>query len=410
MKDEGRTCQPLASLFFVMAKPIGATCNLHCSYCYYLEKEALYAPAQQAVMNDQLLDQFIHDYIEAQTTSSVLFTWHGGEPLLLPLEFYEKVIRLQRKYAGGRAIDNVIQTNGTLIDDRWADFFHQEGWLVGVSIDGPRIMHDAYRRNVTGKGSFDRVMRGIDCLNRHQVEWNAMATVNHINGDHPETVYHFFKDIGCQYIQFTPVVERSMPHANGTRLASADEDGTITDYSVSAEQWGRFLCTIFDEWVRQDVGQTFVEIFDATLANWMGVTPGVCALAKTCGRALAMEWNGDVYLCDHFVFPAYRLGNIRERAFVEMMTDKRQQTFAYAKQAALPRQCRQCEWRFTCNGECPRNRFLTTSDGERGLNYLCAGYRAFFAHVAPYMDYMRQCLLNDDAPAMVMEAIRNGIL
>lgn len=402
------TASPFAHPFYVMAKPAGAACNLHCRYCYYLEKRKLYAGAKQMMMSDELLETFIRDYIAAQTTPSVLFTWHGGEPLLRSVTFYEKVIRLQRKYAGGRQIDNAIQTNGTRIDDRWADFFHRNGWLVGVSIDGPKPMHDAFRPYADGRGSFDEVMRGIECLDRHEVEWNAMATVNRLNGDHPRAVYHFFKDIGCKYIQFTPVVERTALHANGTLLASVNEEATLTDFSVRPEQWGAFLCTLFDEWVRHDVGETFVGLFDSTLANWVGVSPGMCAMSNTCGRVLAMEWNGDVYACDHFVFPSYRLGNVRETTFIEMLKSDRQQQFARSKQSSLPQQCRECRWLFACNGECPRNRFARTLTGEPGLNYLCAGYRRFFAHVAPYMDYMRDCLVQQTAPSLVMEAIRKG--
>lgn len=386
------TVYPFYHPFYVMAKPIGSACNLRCRYCYYLEKGALYPNGGRHVLEDPLLEHFIRDYIASQAAPQVLFTWHGGEPLLLPLSYYEHVVQLERRYAGGRQIDNVIQTNGTLINDSWASFFHDQGWLVGVSIDGPREYHDAYRRHSDGKGSFDDVIRGIDCLNRHHVEWNAMAVVNRANAEHPLEFYNFFKSIGCHYIQFTPVVERFVQKQGATRLASAAEEGVLADYSVTPQQWGHFVCTIFDEWVRKDIGETFVQLFDATLANWLGVAPGVCALATTCGQAVAMEWNGDVYSCDHFVFPEFLLGNIRQHTITELMMSARQQAFGESKLTSLPSQCRQCRWLFACHGECPRNRFVPTSEPGRKLNYLCEGYRMFFHHAEPAMNRMAEAI------------------
>ena len=412
------TTTPFSRPIYVMAKPVGAMCNLACQYCYYLDKSQLYPETARTLMDDHLLEQFIRDYIAAQTSDSVLFTWHGGEPLLRPVSFYQRVIHLQQRHAGGRHIENVIQTNGTRIDDRWATFFHDHHWLVGVSIDGPRRFHDSFRKNRAHRGSFDDVMRGIDCLNRHHVEWNAMSVVNHLIADHPLEWYHFFKKIGARYIQFTPVVERIRKDTTTEAgrsvddihlpLAAVDEEGALAPYSVTPEQWGSFLYTLFDEWVRNDVAEYYIQIFDATLANWMGVAPGVCTMAETCGHAAAIEWNGDLYSCDHFVFPEYRLGNIRQRSIYEMMNSQQQRAFGEAKRSSLPHQCKTCQWLFACHGECPRNRFCRTADGERGLNYLCDGYRKYFAHVAPYMDYMRQRLLHEQAPAMIMEAIRRG--
>lgn len=390
-----------------MTKAAGSSCNLACKYCYYLEKNNLYKdrqPDKRFIMTDELLEKFVQMYIESQTTPQVLFCWHGGESLMRPLSFYKKVVELQQKYAGGRIIDNTIQTNGTLLTDDWCRFFKDNNWLVGVSIDGPQEFHDEYRKNKLGAPSFRKVMQGIDLLKKHGVDWNAMAVVNDFNGDYPLDFYHFFKEIECRYIQFTPIVERILPRRDGRNLASPMDINDIppADFSVSPEQWGNFLCTIFDEWVRNDVGQYFIQIFDATLANWVGEQPGVCSMAKTCGHAGVMEYNGDVYSCDHFVFPEYKLGNIRTQTLIEMMFGKRQQKFGNDKYATLPGQCRNCRYLFACNGECPKNRFAVTADGEPGLNYLCAGYHRFFEHAAPYMDFMANELKNQRSPANVM--------
>ena len=396
-------------MFNVMLKPVGAHCNLACDYCYYLEKQSLYAEPVRHVMSDELLEHFIWEYIASQPTAEVLFTWHGGEPLMRPLAFYRKALELQQRYAGGRCISNSIQTNGTQLTDEWCRFFRDNNWLVGVSIDGPQEFHDEYRRNRQGMPSFAKVMRGIGLLNKYGVEWNAMAVVNDFNADYPLDFYHFFKQIGCHYIQFTPVVERIVRHADGQRLAAGEEEGGgLADFSVSPGQWGDFTCAIFDEWVRHDVGSYFVQLFDATLANWAGAQPGVCTMAKSCGHTGVMEWNGDVYPCDHFVFPQYRLGNIQARPLAEMMTGGRQQAFGRAKHDGLPRQCRQCPYLFTCNGECPRNRFCKSDDGEPGLNYLCSGYRKFFSHVAPYMDFMAGELAHQRPPSNIMQALKSS--
>ncbi|MBR5084043.1 MAG: anaerobic sulfatase-maturation protein [Prevotella sp.] len=405
------TISPFAHPFYIFAKPVGASCNMACDYCYYLEKSALYQHTIRHFISDALLEKFIKEYIQSQTTSEVLFTWHGGEPLLRPVSFYEKVIELQRRYAKGRAVDNVIQTNGTLLNDQWCELFAHNGWLVGLSIDGPQPFHDEYRRMRNMEPTFAKVMEGIRLLNKHGVQWNAMAVVNDYNGAHPLEFYHFFKSIHCQYIQFTPIVERQMPHPDGRTLAAVDEgDETneLTPYSINPQQWGKFLCTIFDEWVRHDVGTYYIQLFDATLANWCGVAPGICSLAKTCGHAAVMEYNGDVYSCDHFVFPQYRLGNLLEQGFPEMMYGERQRRFGLSKFDSLPQQCKQCQWLFACHGECPKNRFSKTSDGECGLNYLCEGYHQFFTHVAPYMNFMRNEYLNDRAPANVMDFINQN--
>lgn len=401
------TLSPFAKPVYIMAKPAGSLCNLACKYCYYLEKANLYHDNPKHIMNEELLEKFIKEYIELQTMPQVLFTWHGGETLMRPISFYKKVIELQRKYAKGRTIDNCIQTNGTLLNDEWCKFFHDNNWLVGISIDGPQEFHDEYRKNKQGKPSFVKVIQGINLLNKHHVEWNALAVVNDYNADHPLEFYHFFKGIGCRYIQFSPIVERTYHHVDGRHLASVNEskESSLTDFSITPEQWGNFLCAIFDEWVRNDVGKYFIQLFDATLSNWMGSQPSICTLAKTCGHAGVMEFNGDVYSCDHFVFPEYKLGNIYTHTLVEMMYSDRQLQFGKNKHDSLPTKCKECEYLFACNGECPKNRFAKTSTGEPGLNYLCKGYYRFFKHVAPYMDYMKKELLAQRAPANIMEVV-----
>lgn len=398
---------PFAKPLYVMLKPAGAHCNLACKYCYYLEKNKLYPTAQRHLMSDEMLEQFTREYIEAQTMSQVLFTWHGGEPLLRSIDFYRKALSLQQKYAGGRRIDNVIQTNGTLLTDEWCEFFAQNHWLVGISIDGPQPYHDHYRLTAAGKPSWKKVMQGIKLLKKHGVEWNAMAVVNADNANHPLEFYRFFKENGCQFLQFTPIVERLTRHEDGRTLASlADKDEiSLSEASVAPEQWGYFLCAIFDEWVRKDVGKIFVEIFDCTLANWMGISPGICAYSKECGHAGVMEHNGDVYSCDHFVFPEYKLGNIRDHSLIDMLYGEQQQEFSRLKHSSLPRQCKECDMEFACHGECPKNRFMKDKYGDSGLNYLCPGYYHYYQHVAPYMDYMKQELIAQRPPSNIMKVL-----
>ena len=399
---------PFAKPLYVMLKPAGAHCNLACKYCYYLEKNKLYPTAQRHLMSDEMLEQFTREYIEAQTMNQVLFTWHGGEPLLRSIDFYRKALSLQQKYAGGRRIDNVIQTNGTLLTDEWCEFFAQNHWLVGISIDGPQPDHDHYRLTAAGKPSWKKVMQGIKLLKKHGVEWNAMAVVNAYNVNHPLEFYRFFKENGCQFLQFTPIVERLTRHEDGRTLASLADKNEIplSEASVTPEQWGYFLCAIFGEWVRKDVGKIFVEIFDCTLANWMGISPGICAYSKECGHAGVMEHNGDVYSCDHFVFPEYKLGNIRDHSLIDMLYGEQQQEFSRLKHSSLPRQCKECDMEFACHGECPKNRFMKDKYGDSGLNYLCPGYYHYYQHVAPYMDYMKQELMAQRPPSNIMKVVQ----
>ena len=388
----GNIINPFARPLYVMTKPAGAHCNLACDYCYYLEKQKLYQNGDKHVMSDQLTEVFIREYIQSQFGNEVNFTWHGGEPMIRPLSYYKKVVRWQRRYAEGKAILNCLQTNGTLLTPEWCRFLHDEGWLVGISIDGPQDMHDAYRMKRNGGPTWEKVMQGIEMLDRYEVEWNAMAVVNDITAARPLDFYRFFRDeIECRYLQFTPVVERIRRHEDGRHLAHVmdGDEYAVAPFSVTPEAWGSFLCTMFDEWYNNDMGDMFVQTFEATLANWAGMTPGVCSLSDWCGHAAVMEHNGDIYCCDHFVFPEYYLGNIRNRGILDMLNSERQMAFADMKTKGLPTQCRQCRWQFACHGECPRNRFARTKDGEPGLNYLCEGYRRYFEHVAPFMEELK---------------------
>lgn len=388
----GNIINPFARPLYVMTKPAGAHCNLACDYCYYLEKQKLYQNGEKHVMSDQLTEVFVREYIQSQFGREVNFTWHGGEPMIRPLSYYKKVVRWQRQYAEGKTILNCLQTNGTLLTPEWCRFLHDEGWLVGISIDGPQNMHDAYRMKRNGAPTWEKVMQGIEMLDRYEVEWNAMAVVNDITAARPLEFYRFFRDeLECRYLQFTPVVERIHRHQDGRHLAHVmdGEEYAVAPFSVTPEAWGEFLCTMFDEWYRNDVGEMFVQTFEATLANWAGVTPGVCSLSDWCGHAAVMEHNGDIYCCDHFVFPEYYLGNIRNRGILDMLNSEKQMAFADMKTKGLPAQCHKCQWQFACHGECPRNRFVKTKDGEPGLNYLCEGYRRYFEYVAPFMEELK---------------------
>lgn len=390
---------PFAHPLYIMAKPAGPLCNLRCGYCYYLEKRHL-RPAG-AVMTDATLEAFVSQYIAAQTTADVLFTWHGGEPLMRPLAFYRRALQLQRQYGRGRRVANCLQTNGTLLTAEWCEFLRDNHFLVGISIDGPQDMHDRYRLTATRRPSHRQVMRGIEMLDRYGVEWNAMAVVTRESMERPQDFYRFFRSIGCHYLQFTPIVERTTTgRTDGlTLMPGMSEGGEMAPYSVTPEGWGRFLTGVFDEWIHGDVGEYFVQLFDATLAGWVGQQPGICTMAAECGHAGVMEADGDVYSCDHFVYPEYRLGNIHEHTLLEMMYSGQQREFAAMKRRRLPRQCEECEYLKACHGECPKNRFVRDRYGNPGLNYLCPGYHAFFSHVAPYMDLMRVALAEGRSPA-----------
>ena len=399
-----------ATNFHVLAKPIGPICNLDCKYCFYLEKELLYPQPDPHIdkwaMHEDVLESYIRQYIEAHDTPVVNFAWQGGEPTLLGVDYFRNLVQIQKKYANGKQIANAFQTNGVLLNDAWAEFFLEYQFLIGISIDGPRELHDAYRVDKGGQPTFDRVMRGIETLRRNKVDFNTLTTVHRANADSPLEVYRFLRDNGSGYMQFIPIVERIAHQVTeeGLRLISPDFAGPakVAPWSVEPRPFGKFLCAIFDEWVRRDVGRTFVQLFDVSLESWMGMEASLCIFRKQCGAALAIEHSGDLYSCDHFVYPENRLGNIMESALASLAGSEQQQRFGEAKESTLPRYCRECDVRFACNGECPKHRFLTTPDGEAGLNYLCAGYKMFFHHIDPYMRFMATELAAQRPPANVM--------
>ncbi|MCK9307048.1 MAG: anaerobic sulfatase maturase [Methanoculleus sp.] len=388
---------PLA--FHVMAKPTGARCNLDCAYCFFLKKEHLY-PDSNFRMTDEVMEQFIRQTIEGHRVPHVTIAWQGGEPTLMGLEFFRRSLEVQKRYARpGTRIENTFQTNGILLDDEWCRFFHDNNFLIGLSMDGPGHLHDVYRRDRRGRGTFARVLNAARLLQKHRVEFNILCAVNRTNADHPLEVYRFFRDeLGAQYVQFIPIVER----ANETGF---QEGNTVADRSVRPDQWGRFLVEIFDEWIRRDVGRMFVLNFDGALAGWLGRAGTVCIFAPTCGLGMALEHNGDLYSCDHFVEPDHCLGNILATPLIDLVNSEKQRTFGTAKRDTLARYCRECDFLAICNGECPKNRFIRTPDGEEGLNYLCEGYRTFFSHADRPMrmmaDLLRQGRYADEVMPML---------
>ncbi len=386
--------------FHLLVKPTGSSCNLDCSYCYFLGKEGLY-PEATPRMTDETLELYIRQLLESHRTPEVNIAWQGGEPMLMGLEFFRRAVELGKKYARpGQEIVHTIQTNGTKIDDQWARFFLENGFLVGLSIDGPRELHDAHRRDKAGRPVFDKVMRGVATLREHGVEWNALTTVNAANEAHPVEVYRFLRDeCGSEFIQLIPIVER--PCENGVPYGYE-----VTERSVTPEGWGRFLIGVFDEWVRRDVGTVFVQLFDVALANWFGEPSGLCVHTASCGTALAMEFNGDVYACDHFVEPDYRRGNIHETHLAELVSVEPQIFFGNGKQTALPQYCLDCDVRFACHGGCVKDRIRHAPDGQPGLNYLCPGYKAFFHHIDAPMKRMCELLREQRAPADIVAEYR----
>lgn len=394
-----------SSAFHVLTKPTGAICNLDCKYCFFLSKEELY-PNSRFRMADEMLESFIRQQFESQRGPDVMIAWQGGEPTLMGLDFFRRSVELAQQYRQpGQTVQYTIQTNGTLLNEEWCAFFHEHRFLVGLSVDGPREMHDAYRVDKGGHPTFDKVLGAARLMQRHEVDFNVLCTVHAKNAGHPLEVYRYFRDdLGTRHIQFIPIVER----VNSDGRTRFQEGTAVTERSVTAEQWGRFLTAIFDEWVRRDVGTVFVQMFDAALASWVGAPPSLCIFAETCGNAVALEHNGDVYSCDHFVEPKHLLGNIAVTPMAELVGSERQRAFGNAKRDTLPRYCRECPVRFACHGECPKNRFILTPDGEPGLNYLCAGYKAFFTHIDRPMrlmaDRLRQGRFADEVmPVLAAE-------
>jgi uncharacterized protein len=391
--------------FQAMAKPIGPACNLNCTYCYYLEKHKIYKDTGSFRMSDILLEKFIKQYIWVQEVNTIQFVWQGGEPTLLGLDYFKKVVALQHKYADGKKIENAFQTNGTLLDDEWCAFFKKFNFLVGISIDGPRHVHDAFRLYRNGTASFDHVMRGIFLLQKHKVEFNTLTVIHRQNAKHALEIYNFLKFIGSGFLQFIPIVERTKNTDDSTTLnlvGPDDPEAYVTDWSVHPDEFGKFLVTVFNQWVKQDVGKVFVLQFDAALANWVGESPGICVFSRTCGDAVVVEHNGDVYSCDHYVYPEYKLGNINQDTLFGIVKSEKQHVFGQHKLTGLPQQCIKCKYRFTCHGECPKHRFLKTFEGEYGLNYLCSAYKMFFAHIDPYMQFMKAELKANRPPSNVM--------
>lgn len=397
--------------FHAMTKPVGPICNLNCEYCYYLEKENLFPAGERFRMSDEVLEKYIRDYIGAQDVPEVQFAWQGGEPLLLGLDFFKRAVALQKRYAGGKRIGNALQTNGTLLDDGWCAFFREHGFLLGLSLDGPFRLHDAYRVDKRGEPSYAKVIAGLKLLKKHAVDFNTLTVVNRKNARKPLEVYRFLRDMGSGFLQFIPLVGRlpdgearglGLNFAVPPRLDEGMERMPVTESSVEPRQYGRFLIEIFDEWIKRDVGKVFVQMFDVTLGNTVGAGSGLCIFSKTCGTAVAVEHNGEVYSCDHYVYPRYRLGNILNQSLGDMVSSDAQREFGENKSVALPKYCRECEVLPLCHGECPKNRFIRTPDDEEGLNYLCRGYKDFFTHTRPAMLQMADLLRQKRPPADIM--------
>ncbi|GHB97466.1 anaerobic sulfatase maturase [Cerasicoccus arenae] len=417
--DEKLTAGPKQELaqapFHVMTKPIGPLCNLDCEYCFYLEKENLFAANERFKMSDEVLEGYIRNYIESQPEQNVTFAWQGGEPTLLGVKFFQKVVALQKKYAKGRNIENALQTNGTLLDENWCRFLHDENFLVGISIDGPEKLHNQFRVDKKKGPSYSQVIRGIELAKKFKVEFNTLTCVHAGNVDHPLEVYKFLKNIGSGYLQFIPIVER-LPDEHsrdiGLQLAHPPDfrnppiekrPPVMAHWSVDAKKYGDFHCAIFDRWVTRDIGKTYVQIIDMALGKWLNIPGGLCVFAETCGRAMAIEHNGDVYTCDHYVYPRYKVGNVLNQSLGAIVESEPMKNFGEEKKSMLPQKCVKCDVRFACNGECPKHRFTWTSDGEYGLNYLCPAYMKFFRHIDPAMKIMAQLYQSGRPPAQIME-------
>jgi len=393
----------------VIAKPIGPVCNLRCAYCYYLEKEALYPQGEEWRMSDETLEAYVRQYVEAQpeAVEQIDFAFQGGEPTLLGLDFFRRVVELQQRHTPpGKRIHNSLQTNGTLLDDRWCEFLREHDFLVGLSMDGPADLHNRYRVDRAGQGTFDRVIEALRRFQKHAVDFNVLTCVNRANGDHPGRVYRFFRDLGVEFLQFIPIVEPLPAVRGGEASPDVRPDTLVSDRSVRPVQFGRFLTGVFEEWVHRDVGRVFVRDFDQALAAWTGAGASLCVYARECGRATAIEHNGDLYSCDHFVDPQHKLGNIHQTPIRELANGPRQERFGRDKADKLPGVCRRCDFLFACNGACPKDRFLRSPDGEPGWNYLCPGFKAFFAHIAPCMEFMADELRARRPPAGIMRRLQ----
>lgn len=402
-----------------MTKPAGPLCNLDCHYCFYLEKSALFPESHVFRMSEAVLENYIRQYILAQPGPEIQFAWQGGEPTLAGLPFFRKVVALQKRHGFGKRIENAFQTNGTTLNEEWCRFLKDENFLVGISIDGPRTLHDAYRKDRAGRPTFRKVMRGIELCKKYGVNFNTLTVVHARNVDHPLEIYRFLRGIGSSFLQFIPLVERLADDSSrklGLHLAHPPQPGItaeaspppVTAWSVPADKFGRFLCAIFDRWVSRDVGRVYIQLFDGTLGKWLGLPGGSCVHAETCGRALALEHNGDLYACDHYVYPQYRLGNITESSMAALADGETMRGFGNQKRESLTRQCRSCEFLFACQGDCPKHRFAHALDGEPGLSYLCPAYYRFFRHSAPAMQRMADLYRSGQPPAAIMEDLSSG--
>lgn len=386
----------------VMVKPTGSVCNLDCRYCFYLEKGRLYPERKGHYrMSEATLELFTRQHIAAQDVDEVIFAWQGGEPMLMGLPFYQKAVELQQRYANGKTIINTFQTNGMLIDKGWARFFNQHEFLVGISIDGDAELHDAWRLTRAGKPTHAKVEQAIRCLAEHEVEFNTLTVVHRSNMHHPKRVYEYLRALGSRYMQFIPLVERQADNDSPTLAHPQEGKVNMMPWSVDAEQFGHFLNAIFDIWIREDIGEIGIQLFEHTLAAWCGLPPQVCIFAPECGSAFAMEMNGDVYNCDHFVYPQYKLGNIYNQTLREMNSGKQNHHFGSDKHRLMAQACHICQWKFACHGGCPKHRFLPSSIGSLKQNYLCAGYKIFFSHTAPLMSAMKTLYQNDLSPAEI---------
>lgn len=392
-----------APAFGTMVKPIGSACNLDCHYCYYRDKSEIYGNTMPR-MSEELLETYIRQYIHGASQQTISFCWHGGEPLMAGLPFFRKAMELQRKYAGDKVIENTLQTNGILVNEEWCSFFRDNNFLIGLSLDGPEDIHDAFRHDCGGAPTFARVMKALELMNRTEVDFNILSTVNARSEGRGAEVYKFLRSLN-RYMQFLPVVEyvRQRPGKRPLIVSPDEEDAVEAPWSVSAKGYGQFMCDVFDEWVKYDVGNWFVQLFDVTLANWCGVQPPLCAFGEICGDGMVVEHNGDVYSCDHFVYPEYRLGNIMQGELADMYRSDEQQSFGRDKRDALPLECKRCNYYFLCHGECPKHRFGYAKNGEPYMNVLCEGYKMFFRHTDPYMRYMKTLIEKGEPASGVMD-------
>lgn len=402
--------------FHLMAKPTGPACNLNCTYCFYLEKEALFSDNEKYRMSDEVLKAYIREVAVLQSIPQLLYAWQGGEPTLMGLDFFRKAVNLEKQYAKGRPILNTLQTNGILLDDEWCSFLAENGFLIGLSLDGPEEIHDRYRRDRGGEPTFNRVMQAMELLKKHGVEFNILACVTRESARQPLELYQFFRREGVRFIQFTPIVER-IPDEESARhglklgmpaALDARDRADVTPWTVEPEEYGTFLISIFDEWVRRDIGRIFVMNFEWALTSWMGSPQTACFFSRRCGNALIIEHNGDIYSCDHFVYPEYRLGNILSDNLGEMVKGQKQYRFGEIKEKSLPGCCLECDVLFACRGECPKHRFLKSPDGEAGLNYLCAGYKKYYRYLGPYLEAISQTIRMGYPASNVMELVRKG--